>query len=64
MGEEMAGDRYMKAIVRGGQSCQDRVVLSGPHLGMFNGSFPIPELIRAIHIASLFGVLEMFSSHG
>jgi hypothetical protein len=59
MSEEMAGDRYMKAILRGGQTCQDREVLSGPHLGMFNGPFPIPELIRAIHITSLFGVLEM-----
>jgi hypothetical protein len=59
MSEEMAGDRYMKAIRRGGQSCQDREVLSGPHLGMFNGPFPIPELIRAVHITSLFGALEM-----
>jgi hypothetical protein len=59
MGEEMAGDRYMKAILRGGTSVQDMEVMSGPHLGMFNGPFPIPELIRAIHIASLFGVLEI-----
>jgi len=58
MSEEMAGDRYMKAILRGGQCLQDREISSGPHLGMFNGPFPIPELIRAVHIASLFGVLE------
>jgi hypothetical protein len=63
MSEEMAGDRYMKAILRGGGNCQDREVLSGPHLGMFNGPFPIPELIRAVHITSLFGILEMPYSH-
>jgi hypothetical protein len=39
-------------------------VMSGPHLGIFNGPFPIPELIRAVHITSLFGVLEMPSSRG
>lgn len=32
---------------------------TGPHLGRFNGPFPIPELIRAIHITSLFAVLEL-----
>ncbi len=31
----------------------------GPHLGLHNGPFPIPELIRAIHIASTFAVLEL-----
>jgi len=29
------------------------------HLGRSNGPFPIPELIRAIHITSLFAVLEL-----
>ncbi len=29
------------------------------HLGRPNGYFPIPELIRAIHITSLFAVLEL-----
>lgn len=32
---------------------------TGSHLGRFNGPFPIPELIRAIHITSLFAVLEL-----
>lgn len=32
---------------------------TGPHLGRLNGPFPIPELIKAIHIASLFAVLEL-----
>jgi hypothetical protein len=31
----------------------------GPHLGMHNGPFPIPELLRAVHIASTFAVLEL-----
>lgn len=31
----------------------------GPHLGLHNGPFPIPELLRAIHIASTFAVLEL-----
>lgn len=29
------------------------------HLGRSNGPFPVPELIRAIHITSLFAVLEL-----
>jgi hypothetical protein len=62
MSEEMMGDRYMKAVIRGGQCCQDMEISSGPHLGMFNGPFPIPELIRAVHIASLFGVLETLTN--
>lgn len=32
---------------------------NGPHLGLHNGPFPIPELLRAIHIASTFAVLEL-----
>ncbi len=30
-----------------------------PHLGRHNGPFPIPELLRAVHIASTFAVLEL-----
>lgn len=33
------------------------------HLGPPNGPFPIPELIRAIHITSAFAVLEVQSQH-
>jgi hypothetical protein len=62
MSEEMTGDKYMKAILRGGQCFENREILSGPHLGIFNGPFPIPELIRAVHIASLFGVLETLNN--
>lgn len=29
------------------------------HLGRLNGPFPLPELIRAIHLTSLFSVLEL-----
>jgi hypothetical protein len=54
MAEEMEGDRYMTETIR------DKLV-DGPHLGVFNGPFPVPELIRAIHIASLFAVLELRS---
>lgn len=32
-----------------------------PHLGRHNGPFPIPELLRAVHIASTFAVLELQS---
>jgi hypothetical protein len=32
-----------------------------PHLGLHNGPFPIPELIRAVHIASAFAVLDLSS---
>lgn len=32
---------------------------AGPHLGRHNGPFPIPELLRAVHIASTFMVLEL-----
>jgi len=31
----------------------------GPHLGIPMGPFPIPELIRAIHIISAFSVMQM-----
>ncbi len=51
MAEEMEGNKYMH--MRG-----DRDAQKGPHLGLFNGPFPIPELIRAIHITSLFAILE------
>lgn len=36
---------------------------TGPHLGRFNGPFPIPELMRAIHITTIFAVLEL-QAHG
>ena len=34
------------------------------NLGRINGPFPLPELIRAIHIASLFSVLEVQAEIG
>ncbi len=60
MSEEMEEDKYMNAIIRGGGLHGENVdVSTGPHLGLFNGPFPLPELIRAIHIVSLFAILEM-----
>ncbi len=35
----------------------------GLHLGRHNGPFPIPELLRAVHIASTFAVLEFQVGH-
>jgi hypothetical protein len=32
-----------------------------PHLGLQNGPFPIPELLKAVHIASTFAVMELQS---
>jgi hypothetical protein len=32
---------------------------TAPHLGRLNGPFPIPELIRAIHITTIFAILEL-----
>ena len=58
--EEMGGDKYMNAMIRGvGLHGENVEVSTGPHLGLFNGPFPVPELIRAIHITSLFAILEM-----
>jgi hypothetical protein len=60
MSEEMEGDKYMNAIIRGAGLHGENIEKStGPHLGLFNGPFPLPELIRAIHIVSLFAILEM-----
>jgi hypothetical protein len=60
MKEEMEGDRYMMAIIRdGGPNGESIEVLNGPHLGLFNGFFPLPELIRAVYLSSLFAVQEM-----
>ncbi len=57
---EMEEDKYMNAIIRGGGLHGENIDAStGPHLGLFNGPFPLPELIRAIHITSLFAILEM-----
>ncbi len=33
----------------------------GPHLGMAGGPFPIPELMRAIHLISVFSIMQMQS---
>ncbi|HSD56723.1 MAG TPA: HEAT repeat domain-containing protein, partial [Methanotrichaceae archaeon] len=33
------------------------------HLGIHNGPFPIPELLRAVHIASTLAVLELQACH-
>lgn len=34
-----------------------------PHLGIHNGPFPIPELLRAVHIATTLAVLELQARH-
>ncbi len=59
MSEEMEEDKYMNAIIRGvGPNGENANVSTGPHLGLFNGPFPLPELIRAVYITSLFAILE------
>lgn len=50
MAEEMESDRC---------TSDDETDLGGPHLGIQWGPFPIPELIRAIHIISVFSVIQM-----
>ncbi len=61
MREEMEGDRYMTGLVRGaGPEGSDLAVENGPHLGLFGGYFPLPELVRAIHLATTFAILEGF----
>jgi len=61
MREEMEGDRYMTGLIRGaGPRGSDLVVENGPHLGLFGGYFPLPELVRAIHLATTFAILEGF----
>ncbi len=52
--EERDGDGYSE-----GQSYAPERL----HLGLPNGPFPIPELIRAIHITSAFAVLEVQSQY-
>jgi hypothetical protein len=59
MKEEMGGKRYMRGLVRGGgPDGSDLEVENGPHLGLFGGYFPLPELVRAIHLATTFAILE------
>jgi len=61
MREEMGGERYMRGLVRGGgPDGSDLVVENGPNLGLFGGYFPLPELVRAIHLATTFAILEGF----
>ncbi|MHC1631209.1 MAG: HEAT repeat domain-containing protein [Methanotrichaceae archaeon] len=59
MTEEMKENKYMIALIRGGPDCKDLKVCSGPHLGLFGGFFPLPELIKAIHITTLFAMLDI-----
>jgi hypothetical protein len=59
MREEMGGKRYMRGLVRGaGPYGADQEVENGPHLGLFGGHFPLPELVRAIHLTTTFAILE------
>lgn len=59
MREEVEGDRYMTGLIRGaGLDGSDLEVKNGPHLGLFGGYFPLPELVRAIHFATTFAILE------
>jgi hypothetical protein len=61
MREEMGGNRYMRGLVRGGgPDGSDLEVENGPHLGIFGGYFPLPELVRAIHLATTFAIIEGF----
>jgi len=65
MREEMEGDRYMTGLIRGGgPGGADLVTSNGPHLGIFGGFFPIPELVKAIHLTTLFAVLEVSAEDG
>lgn len=57
MSEEMGCDRHVLAA----EGDKSQEMLEGPHLGVVNGPFPVPELIRTIHIASLFAVLDLRS---
>lgn len=50
MVEEMGFDGYI------GNDLED---IDGPHLGVPRGPFPIPELIKAIHVTSIISVMEM-----
>lgn len=59
MREEMGGERYMRGLVRGaGPGGADQEVENGPHLGLFGGYFPLPELVRAIHLTTTLAILE------
>jgi len=61
MREEVGGNRYMRGLVRGGgPDGSDLEIENGPHLGLFGGYFPLPELVRAIHLATTFAILEGF----
>jgi len=61
MGEEMGGNRYMRGLIRGGGPYgSDLEVENGPHLGIFGGYFPLPELVRVIHLATTFAIIEGF----
>ncbi|MGC9515908.1 HEAT repeat domain-containing protein [Methanocrinis sp.] len=58
MREEMGGERYTTGLVRGaGPEGSDLEIENGPHLGLFGGYFPLPELLRAIHLATAFAIL-------
>lgn len=50
--EEMGFDRC---------TSDDETDPGGPHLGILRGPFPIPELIKAIHLISVFSVMQMQS---
>jgi len=61
MREEMGGVRYIKGLVRGaGPEGTDLEIENGPHLGLFGGYFPLPELVRAIHLTTTLAILEGF----
>ncbi len=45
----------------GGYPDDEARAAADPHLGLHNGPFPIPELLRAVHIASTFAVMELQS---
>ncbi|MDD4162087.1 MAG: HEAT repeat domain-containing protein [Methanothrix sp.] len=51
--------RMVEEMESDGCTSDDETDPGGPHLGIRWGPFPIPELIRAIHIISVFSVMQM-----
>jgi hypothetical protein len=70
MGDEERKDEKMEAGNTDAEEIDENEYSEGQsyaperlHLGLPNGPFPIPELIRAIHITSTFAVLKVQSQH-
>jgi hypothetical protein len=59
MAEEMGAEHAGNGIDASGGLCLGMQ----RHLGMHNGPFPIPELLKAVHIATTSAVLELQARH-